>query len=152
MTLFLVLSGMSMCWCVDVLTHRVTTPKHINFNSRRFSCERLCSYPQKTDWFDLPSPSEIWFVGLMLYIFNDSEVPLFGVDSSITIKHDLYFAIFNLFSTFGDSLSRKLAYYFRPRNPFLFLLLSRMTCRLSLVGSGKFTWVVSHTLDPISAQ
>uniref|UniRef100_A0A6A7G760 Transmembrane protein n=2 Tax=Hirondellea gigas TaxID=1518452 RepID=A0A6A7G760_9CRUS len=81
------------------------------------------------------------FSGLMLYIFNDSEVPLFGVNGSVTLRHDLYFAMFNLCATFGDSLSRKLAYDFRPRHPFLYLLLSPIGAVLCISKIAILGWL-----------
>lgn len=79
------------------------------------------------------------FSGLMLYLLNGSDVPLFGPESSVTVPHDWFFVFYNSFSMIGDNIGRKLAYRWRrpgrdPINPLLFLGLSATgaACCLSL--------------------
>jgi hypothetical protein len=64
------------------------------------------------------------FSGVMLYILNGDQVPLFGPDSSTRLPHDWFFVMYNMFTLAGDSSSRKLAYFFKPRHPFWFLIAS----------------------------
>merc|ERR1711991_1277391 len=75
------------------------------------------------------------FSGIMFYIFNNPDtVPLFGwVDSDrILVSHDWYFTVFNLFTFAGDSISRRLVYSWKPRNPLFFLSLSAVGAALCL--------------------
>jgi hypothetical protein len=68
-----------------------------------------------------------FFSGIMFYILNDRQyVPLLGqLDSEkLLVNHNWFFTIFNCFTFFGDSISRRVVYRFQPKNPLLYLLVS----------------------------
>eukprot|EP00949_MAST-11_sp_MAST-11-sp1_P002543 g2543.t1 len=70
--------------------------------------------------------------GLMLYVFDGTTVPLFG---SVSVPHDLFFSIYNLFTFAGETISRKWAYIDRERrSPFLFLIFSGLGALLNILG------------------
>jgi MFS family permease len=76
-----------------------------------------------------------FFSGIMFYIFNDHNwVPLFGsVDHEKTLmNHGWFFTVFNAFTFAGDSISRRVVYRWRPRNPLWYLILSGMGAALCL--------------------
>lgn len=61
----------------------------------------------------------------MVYLLDGKRVSLLGEDdSSVTVAHDWYFAVYNLFTLAGDSVSRRIVYHVRPRNPFWYILFS----------------------------
>ena len=62
------------------------------------------------------------FSGILLFIFNGTQVPIFGPASATLFPHDWFFAIHNCFSLVGDSLSRKVMYLIEPRHPWLYLV------------------------------
>ena len=69
-----------------------------------------------------------FFSAALLYIYNDSrpgvgQVPLFG-EGTYLVSHDWFFAITNCLTFAGDTVSRKYAYWAKPRSPLLYLLLS----------------------------
>jgi hypothetical protein len=45
-----------------------------------------------------------------------------GDGSTTLMNHDRFFAIFNMHTFLGDTISRMVAYYFEPRNPMLYLV------------------------------
>ncbi len=55
-------------------------------------------------------------------VTNDDDVPtlyapaqmIFGSHSNALMNHDRYFAVFNMHTFLGDTISRKVAYYFPP--------------------------------------
>lgn len=71
------------------------------------------------------------FSGIMLYIFNAKKVPLVGFDRAL-VPQRWFFVVHNLFTLVGDSTSRRLAYRLKPRNPFIFLVLSVLGAALCL--------------------
>ena len=71
-----------------------------------------------------------FFSAALLYIYNDStpvtgRVPLFG-EGTYLVSHDWFFAITNCLTFTGDTISRKFAYWAKPRPPFFYLLLSAL--------------------------
>ena len=68
-----------------------------------------------------------FFSGIMFYILNDKKwVPLFGLfdKEHLLVPHGWFFTVFNTFTFVGDSLSRRIVYSFKPRNPMYYLLIS----------------------------
>lgn len=76
------------------------------------------------------------FSGIMLFVFNGDEVPIFGSDSKVRMDRDWFFVIYNIFTLAGDAISRKVAYVFKPRHPFVYLSLSIIgaACCLTKIG------------------
>ena len=63
----------------------------------------------------------------MLYILNDSkgEVALLGPNTTKwVVPHDAFFAVYNMFTFFGDTLSRQVVYRLPLINPLCYLILS----------------------------
>ena len=83
-----------------------------------------------------------FFCGFNIYLYSDTStrppysdsnpqhtgtVALFGQGTSTLINHDTYFAIYNLFTFFGDTFSRKFAYWLENRSqPYYFLVLTAL--------------------------
>ena len=58
---------------------------------------------------------------------HEGQVALYGIhdEAKGIVNHDAYFAVFNVFTFLGDTLSRKVAYWWKtPPHPAWFLLLS----------------------------
>jgi len=66
------------------------------------------------------------FSGVMMYIFDNDYVPLFGANTSASwiISHNAFLAVTNLCTSLGDITSRKIMYLMKPINPLWFLLLT----------------------------
>jgi hypothetical protein len=69
-----------------------------------------------------------FFSAALLYIYNDGAagtglVPLFGA-GTLLFSHDWFFAINNSFTFCGDTISRKFAYWAKPRHPLQYIILS----------------------------
>eukprot|EP01046_Picozoa_sp_COSAG06_P034660 COSAG06_NODE_3650_length_5069_cov_2.380483_3_plen_71_part_00 len=47
-----------------------------------------------------------------------------GTGAGMMMNHDRFFAIFNLHSFLGDTIARKVAYCFEPKNPMIYVLLT----------------------------
>ena len=62
--------------------------------------------------------------GLLLYILDGKQIPLFGPSSTTMLPHDWFFVIHNTFTLVGDSVSRKIMYVISPKHPWWYLILS----------------------------
>ena len=111
-----------------------------------------------------------FFSGIMFYILNDRNyVPLFGkLDGEKTlVSHDWFFAVYNLSTFLGDTISRKIVYRIKPRNPLFFLIFSAVgaamcLCRIPILAPlgafliffgngavyGSTTRLIDSTVDP----
>jgi hypothetical protein len=80
-----------------------------------------------------------FFSSIMLYLFNDSakagQVALLGPNTTRwLVPHDAYFAVYNCFTFFGDTLSRQLVYRAaRLYHPCVYLAFSAVGAALCLI-------------------
>ena len=63
-----------------------------------------------------------------------------GSGATKLMNHDRFFAVFNLHSFFGDAISRKVAYYFQPQNPMLYLAFTAGGAVLASAGVPALLW------------
>ena len=63
-----------------------------------------------------------------------------GSGSSTLMNHDRFFAVFNMHTFLGDTISRKVAYYFEPRNPMIYLVFTILGALLASARIPVLLW------------
>jgi hypothetical protein len=140
--LYILVSGLCLCAMVVFAVH--IPDRRMQGNSVTLG-EVLDNVKLWREWFPklkfmalalaLNMFSVSFFSGIMFYIFNDHNwVPLFGAvdDEKTLMNHGWFFTVFNAFTFAGDSISRRVVYRWRPRNPLWFLVLSGTGAALCL--------------------
>lgn len=81
------------------------------------------------------------FSSIALYIYdNPGGVPLMGSASDIIISKSMFMMVYNVCTFTGDTVSRKLAYKMKPRNPMIFLLATVIGTFLCLTKIAILSW------------
>ena len=65
---------------------------------------------------------------------------IFGSGSNALMNHDRYFAVFNMHTFLGDTISRKVAYYFKPAPVLSYVLIIIVGAVLSLLKMPILLW------------
>ena len=70
------------------------------------------------------------FSGVIMYIYDCPQVPLFGRDTDnsylapLKLSHNAFILVYNTYTFLGDTVSRKIAYLDRPHSPFSYLVMT----------------------------
>lgn len=87
-----------------------------------------------------------FFTAIPFYIYNN-EFPdggkismIFGTGTTALMNHDRYFAVFNMHTFLGDTISRKVAYYFKPLPVLSYVVIIIIGAVLSLLRMPILLW------------